>query len=87
MLTETLRDLERNGTVRRTVHPTIPPKVEYALTPLGGSLVPLIQAIVRWSKAHGEEVGAAREDYERIARGGPGPDASAQGEPLTIPPQ
>src|SRR5258706_1070806 len=49
MLTQTLRDLERDGIVARTVYPVIPPKVEYALTPLGVTLIEPLSAICKWS--------------------------------------
>src|ERR1700681_1668310 len=50
MLTQTLRNLERDGLVQRTVHPVVPPKVEYALTPLGRSLKKPLQAICCWAE-------------------------------------
>ena len=64
MLTETLRGLERDGMVTRTQYPTIPPKVEYALRPLGESLLEPVQALVRWSVAHRKEIGEARLSYD-----------------------
>lgn len=64
MLTLTLRRLERDGLVLRTHYPTIPPRVEYRLTPLGESLMESIQGIVRWSLQHRDEVAAAREKYD-----------------------
>ncbi|MEH2001149.1 MAG: helix-turn-helix domain-containing protein [Nostoc sp.] len=64
MLTETLRGLERNGILLRTVYPIIPPKVEYSLTPLGESLVPLVQALVLWSLEHRSEIHDARSTYD-----------------------
>lgn len=68
MLTETLRGLERDGMVSRTQFPTIPPKVEYALRPLGESLLGPVQMLVRWSVEHREEIGSARREYDaRVA--------------------
>lgn len=52
MLTRTLRTLERDGMVERTVHPTIPPRVEYALTDLGHSLAEPVMALVDWTFAN-----------------------------------
>jgi DNA-binding HxlR family transcriptional regulator len=60
MLTQTLRSLERDGLVRRTVIATIPPHVEYALTPLGETLAAPLAAICRWAMDHLAEVQAAR---------------------------
>jgi DNA-binding HxlR family transcriptional regulator len=59
MLTQTLRGLERNGLVERTVYPTVPPKVEYDLTPLGRSLEEPLGAICRWAEEHAAEMDAA----------------------------
>jgi len=64
MLTLTLRHLERDGLVQRTVYPTIPPKVEYRLTALGETLLESIKAIVRWTLEHREEIAEARERYD-----------------------
>lgn len=64
MLTETLRDLERNGVLTRTMYPTIPPKVEYALTQLGQSLVTPIRALVSWARDHRSEIMGAREHFD-----------------------
>ncbi len=64
MLTVTLRGLERDGLVRRTVYPEVPPRVEYALTPLGKTLRQLVRTLVEWSGAHLSEVDAARADYD-----------------------
>ena len=64
MLTETLRGLERDGMVVRTQYSTIPPKVEYALRPLGESMLEPVQALVCWSVAHRQEIGAARQSYD-----------------------
>lgn len=69
MLTVTLRGLERDGLVVRTVHPEVPPRVEYSLTPLGATLRQLIRGLVDWSGAHLSEVDAARSTYD--ARNGP----------------
>jgi DNA-binding HxlR family transcriptional regulator len=67
MLTVTLRQLERDGLVTRTVYPVVPPRVEYALTPLGGTLHATIQALVSWTEAHQDEVAAARAAYDARA--------------------
>jgi DNA-binding HxlR family transcriptional regulator len=52
MLTKQLRELEEAGLISRTVHPVVPPHVDYALTPLGRSLEPVIQALHAWGKQH-----------------------------------
>jgi DNA-binding HxlR family transcriptional regulator len=67
MLTVTLRQLERDGMVHRTVHPVIPPRVDYELTPLGVTLLDTIQPLVAWTRAHRDEIAAARLDYDRRA--------------------
>ncbi|MWB98592.1 winged helix-turn-helix transcriptional regulator [Agromyces seonyuensis] len=64
MLTQTLRSLERDGLVSRTVFPEIPPRVEYELTPLGGSLLVPALELVRWAAAHHPELTAARDEYD-----------------------
>lgn len=64
MLTETLRKLERDGLLTRTVYPSIPPKVEYSLTPLGETLVPIIRELVMWAKANSAVIKASREQYD-----------------------
>ena len=64
MLTVTLRQLERDGLVQRTVHPVVPPRVDYALTPMGSTLHTTIQALVTWTEAHQNEIAAARADYD-----------------------
>jgi DNA-binding HxlR family transcriptional regulator len=69
MLTVTLRGLERDGLVVRTVYPEVPPRVEYALTPLGGTLRRVLRDLVNWAGAHLGEVDAARAAYD--ARHGP----------------
>lgn len=60
MLTQTLRSLEADGFVTRTVYPTIPPRVEYALTELGQSLGEPIAALRRWTETHINEIERAR---------------------------
>jgi DNA-binding HxlR family transcriptional regulator len=63
MLAQTLRRLEQDGLVTRTVHPTIPPRVDYELTPLGRSLMEPLDALVRWADEHHGAVRAARQAY------------------------
>lgn len=67
MLTVTLRGLERDGIVTRTMYPVIPPRVEYALTPLGATLLDAAGALVSWADKHLDEVDAARAAYDARA--------------------
>ncbi|MFF0864918.1 winged helix-turn-helix transcriptional regulator [Nonomuraea sp. NPDC050227] len=67
MLTQTLRGLERDGLVARRITPQVPVRVDYALTPLGQSLMPLVTAIKAWAEEHIEDVEAARERYDATA--------------------
>jgi DNA-binding HxlR family transcriptional regulator len=64
MLTVTLRQLERDGLVTRTVYPVVPPRVEYELTPLGKTLHATIQSLVAWTEDHQAEIAAARTAYD-----------------------
>jgi DNA-binding HxlR family transcriptional regulator len=64
MLTLTLRNLERDGLVSRTVYPVVPPKVEYRLTTLGVTLIDTIRTLVEWTGEHQDEIRAAREAYD-----------------------
>ncbi|MEV6772952.1 helix-turn-helix domain-containing protein [Nocardia sp. NPDC051030] len=60
MLTQTLRSLESDGFITRTMHPTIPPRVDYDLTPLGRSLAEPITALRRWTEEHINDIERAR---------------------------
>ncbi|MDQ3656779.1 MAG: helix-turn-helix transcriptional regulator [Chloroflexota bacterium] len=60
MLTQTLRSLEHDGLVRRTVYPVVPPKVEYALTALGETLIEPLAAISDWAERHMADIVEAR---------------------------
>lgn len=64
VLTQALRRLERDGVLKRTVYPVVPPQVEYAITPLGNSLVELMADLCTWARSHYEEVKAARLVYD-----------------------
>lgn len=64
MLTQTLRNLERDGLVSRTVYATVPPKVEYDLTPLGHTLKDLLYNIKTWSEANIDAVLKAQKVYD-----------------------
>ncbi|WP_086821847.1 helix-turn-helix domain-containing protein [Allokutzneria sp. NRRL B-24872] len=64
MLTLTLRQLERDGLVGRTVHPSVPPKVEYALTELGRTLLGTALQLAWWAADHIDEIEANRRDYD-----------------------
>ena len=70
MLTQTLRSLERDGLVSRKVHPVVPPKVEYALTPLGRTLIEPLHAICRWSEKHLPQLEANRARARALASDG-----------------
>ena len=65
MLTQTLRRLERDGLVSRTVTPSVPARVDYDLTGLGRELLPLQRAIKSWAEEHIEQVETARLRYDR----------------------
>jgi DNA-binding HxlR family transcriptional regulator len=67
MLTQTLRNLEQRGIVERKITPSIPPAVEYSLSPLGSTLIPLMAALRQWAEEHMEEVEQARQTYEAHA--------------------
>ncbi|MFE9907762.1 winged helix-turn-helix transcriptional regulator [Streptomyces clavifer] len=64
MLTLTLRNLERDGLVSRTVYAEVPPRVEYALTPQGESLIPPALALARWAIEHNSEIQSSRDAYD-----------------------
>jgi DNA-binding HxlR family transcriptional regulator len=65
MLTRTLRGLERDGMVTRTIFPTSPPQVEYALTDLGRSLSKPVLALGMWAQVHIAQIDAARSRFDR----------------------
>lgn len=67
MLTQTLRELERHGIVSRHDHGTVPPRVEYALTPLGESLASLVGQIESWVKSHYPRLTSAARSYDSSA--------------------
>jgi DNA-binding HxlR family transcriptional regulator len=81
MLTHTLKALERDGLVTRTVYPTIPPKVEYALTDLGKTLLGPITAMADWARGNGVAIQEARAKYD--ARGEPAWDGASD-EPRAL---
>jgi DNA-binding HxlR family transcriptional regulator len=64
MLTVTLRGLERDGIVTRTIHAVIPPRVDYALTPMGRTLLDTIGQLITWADSHLSEIEAARAAYD-----------------------
>jgi DNA-binding HxlR family transcriptional regulator len=64
MLTLTLRGLERDGLVTRTVFPTIPPRVDYALTPLGRDLLAPVSALGAWALRNQDKIARARERFD-----------------------
>lgn len=64
MLTQTLRELQRDGVISRTVFATKPPTVEYALTELGKSFLEPMRGLVHWAEANRDEINAARSRFE-----------------------
>lgn len=64
MLTLRLRALERDGFVARHAHPSVPPRVEYALTPLGADLADLYRGVLGWIKAHETQIQSARDAFD-----------------------
>jgi DNA-binding HxlR family transcriptional regulator len=73
MLTQTLRLLERDGLVTRTITASVPVRVDYQLTPLGRTLLPVVRAIKDWSESHISEIHAARAAYDHVAPGDSAP--------------
>lgn len=73
MLTQTLRGLERDGLVTRTVTASTVPRVDYAMSPLGRTLTPVVESVKLWAEANMEAVQAARESFDdaRAASGSP----------------
>jgi DNA-binding HxlR family transcriptional regulator len=67
MLTVTLKTLEADGLVKRTVYPQIPPKVEYELTARGKTLLPHLHALVGWANENMVEIKESRELFEKIS--------------------
>ena len=72
MLTTTLRGLERDGFVTRTVYPTIPPRVDYELTDLGRELLEPVHALGEWARRNTERVNAARARFDALTADAPG---------------
>jgi DNA-binding HxlR family transcriptional regulator len=68
MLTVTVRGLERDGILTRTVHNVMPPKVSYQLTPMGGTLLDAAAPLIQWSTHHLAAIDRARSDYDARER-------------------
>jgi DNA-binding HxlR family transcriptional regulator len=68
MLTLTLRGLERDGLITRTVFPTVPPRVEYALTALGRDLLQPVSALGDWALRNGAKIARARDQFDNLAK-------------------
>ena len=65
MLTTTLRHLERDGIVVRTLYPEVPPRVEYTLTPLGKGLLISVKALVNWIEGRWVDIQKCRQEYDK----------------------
>jgi DNA-binding HxlR family transcriptional regulator len=86
MLTVTLRGLERDGILTRTVHAAVPPRVDYQLTALGETLLDTLGQLVSWADAHLVEIEAARAAYDTRSCPPPCPSESAEvPEPAACP--
>ncbi|MBQ1049685.1 helix-turn-helix transcriptional regulator [Micromonospora sp. C51] len=75
MLSQTLRALTRDGLVTRTAYPEVPPRVEYALTPLGRSLHEAVNGLVHWVRDHQSDIARNRDEFDQapnVARPRPG---------------
>jgi DNA-binding HxlR family transcriptional regulator len=68
MLTVTLRGLERDGLVSRTVHAVVPPRVDYALTPMGKTLLATVTDLARWAERHTKAIESSRTAYDSRMR-------------------
>ena len=89
MLTLTLRGLERDGLVTRKVFPTIPPRVDYALTPLGATLLEPVRALAAWAQEHRPEIQSARDRFDAAhppAKGAAPRDVRAPARAVERPP-
>ena len=64
MLTQTLRQLERDGLIRREMFAEMPPRVEYSLTPLGSSVVPVLMPLLDWAESKWPAVKAAQKRFD-----------------------
>jgi DNA-binding HxlR family transcriptional regulator len=68
VLTQTLRGMERDGLLQRTVFPVVPPHVEYRLTEMGLSLIPPLRNLCQWAKAHVSDRDRARREFDILQR-------------------
>ena len=66
MLTQTLRELQRDGLINRTVHATTPPTVEYSLTDLGKTLLGPLTGLLSWAEKNSDDIRAAREAFDQL---------------------
>ena len=70
VLTDTLRGLERDGLIRRSVCQVLPAHVEHELTPMGHSVIPLLRELCHWAKAHARDRDASRRRFDEGRRNG-----------------
>lgn len=85
MLTQTLRGLERDGLIARTVFPTKPPSVAYRLTPLGGALLDPLAQLVGWAEANHAAIQEARECFDAGPVQEAGPNAVVSPDAASVP--
>jgi DNA-binding HxlR family transcriptional regulator len=67
MLTQSLRDLQRDGLIARRVYSTAPPSVDYRLTELGRSLIEPLSGLIRWAQAQADAIAAAHQEFDAAA--------------------
>jgi DNA-binding HxlR family transcriptional regulator len=67
MLTQSLRELQRDGLIARRVYPTVPPSVDYRLTDIGRSLLEPLAGLIGWAEERAEAIAAARQDFDAAA--------------------
>jgi DNA-binding HxlR family transcriptional regulator len=86
MLSLTLRGLERDGLVKRTVTPSIPPRVDYELTPMGITLIEPVKAVAAWAIAHRDYVESSRAKYDLANAGSKTVEALGKKRKAAAPP-
>ncbi|HWE90913.1 MAG TPA: helix-turn-helix domain-containing protein [Pseudonocardiaceae bacterium] len=77
VLTQRLKQMERDGLITRTYYPEVPPRVEYEISDLGRSLAPVFASLVRWATTNLDKINQARQDFDSATAAGALPTVSA----------